>query len=801
MNNLPLQSTTFIGRSRELTEIAALLAAHACRLLTICGVGGIGKTRLALQVAADQLPNFAHGVYFISLAPLTSPDQIAAAIAAALDMPLMTSESVQVQLIRILRDKQVLLVLDNFEHLLDGVPLLSEILRAEPAVKLLVTSRERLNIQEEWAFPLDGLSFPGTTSTEPLVGFSAVQLFVQRAKQAQPHFSLSENAHAVASICRMVEGMPLALELAGGWLRAMSCAQVAAQLSSSLDLLTTPYRNAPERHRSLRAVFEQSWEMLSPPEKQVMARLSVFRGGFDAEAAQYVAQVKLPTLAGLVDKSLVRLNAVGRYDLHELLRQFAAELLSHENTIATMHRHFDYFLMLAEQTEAHRFGSEQVEWFNRMEAELDNLRQALSWSLTSGTPEAGVRLATALCWFLLERVHWTEGLSWFTRLFAANPTLSPQLRAKALHTLGALAGMIWNRSLAETSFQQSLALARETGDHWNAAWALAHLALYVTDDRTVAIPLLDESIALFRELDDPMGLSHALVRRGFMSSDLKQYPTARSFYEEALRIAQKHGDRIISGWVYISLGDIACLYDQRLIQARAYYKNALSMFREARFYSVVIGAVIILGHIERLLGNYPQAVATYEEAFVLIDANLTADIHPILFNEVNALIAGLASIAEQFSQFQRTVTLWGALSRYDPPEFSDTYSEVVAVITDLDMLRAQLGDAAFEYAWAVGSAMSREEMIAYARSAEPTPDEIFQPVPHPLHDPLTPRELSILQLVADGHSNRDIAEKLVLSPTTVKWYVSEILSKLHVTNRVQAVTRAQKLNLLPSEDS
>lgn len=798
-HNLPPQSTTFVGRHDELTRIGALLADPACRLLTLSGAGGIGKSRLALQAADDQLSQFPHGVYWVSLAPVTSPDDIASTIADAIAVSFPGSEISQAQLMHYLREKQILLVLDNFEHLLEGAKLLSDILSETLTVKLLVTSRERLSLREEWVLPLNGLRIPDGSSI-PLSEFSAIQLFVQRARQAQSGFSLENSTAAVTTICRVVEGMPLALELAASWLRAMSPDQIAAHVTHGFDLLTTPHRNISERHRSLRVVFQQSWDMLSPTEQQVMARLSVFRGGFDAEAAQYVAQVSLPMLAGLVDKSLVRFNADERWNLHELLRQFAAESISPEDTATTMQRHFDYFLMLAEQTEAHRFGSEQIVWFDRMEVELDNLRQALNWSLTSGTPEAGVRLATSLCWFLLERVHWTEGLSWFTRLFAANPALSPQLRAKALHTHGALAGMIWNRSLAETAFQQSLALARETGDHWNAAWALAHLALYVTDDRTVAISLLDESIALFRELEDPMGLSHALVRRGFMSSDLKQYPTARSFYEEALRIAQKHGDRIISGWVYISLGDIACLYDQRLIQARAYYKNALSMFRQARFYSVVIGVMFALSHIERLIGDFTHAIATAEEAFRLIDANLTADIHPVFFSEVNAFLAGLANIAAKSAHYHRAVVILAALSQYDPPEFSETYSEMIAVTTDLDMLREQLGSAAFEEAWATGLAMTHQELIAFARSPEPTPDVTQQqPATQASLNPLTPRELSILELIADGHSNRAIAEQLILSPVTVKWYVSEIFSKLHVTNRVQAVTQAQKLNLLPSE--
>ena len=792
MNNLPLQSTTFIGRSRELTEIAALLAAHACRLLTICGVGGIGKTRLALQVAADQLPNFAHGVYFISLAPLTSPDQIAAAIAAALDMPLMTSESVQVQLIRILRDKQVLLVLDNFEHLLDGVPLLSEILRAEPAVKLLVTSRERLNIQEEWAFPLDGLSFPGTTSTEPLVGFSAVQLFVQRAKQAQPHFSLSENAHAVASICRMVEGMPLALELAGGWLRAMSCAQVAAQLSSSLDLLTTPYRNAPERHRSLRAVFEQSWEMLSPPEKQVMARLSVFRGGFDHEAAAQVAGASLPLLVGLVDKSLIRMNADGRYDLHELLRQFATESLSPDETLATLQSHFDYFLALAQQVEAHQFGRELVAWFDRAETELDNFRLAFEWSLQNRDAESVVRLAISLGWFLSERTHWREGAAWFDRLLPSLAGLPLALHADALSRAGSIANHLNHPAKAEIFCRQALALARKSGNRASIAWALAHLGFMPANPSR---QMLGESLALFRELDDPMGMTHVLVRQAWISCNNRNFLPARPLLEQALTIANRAGDPIMLGWIFRFFALIEWDAHRNLAQAREYAASSLAYFQQARFYNGIGRVLLFQAHVERVTGNLDAAQAKYEEALHQIQVRLPSNYH---FN-MSLVLAGLANIARSHGHFRRSATLLGAVSAFgwiieSDPEWNSFEADAAAV-------RAHLGDTAFENAMAAGQAMTRDDIIAYARTPEPAEN----PATHPtsqvsLPNPLTPRELEILALLAAGHTNRIIAEKLVLSPVTVKWYVSEILSKLNVSNRTQAVAQAQKLRLLTPEN-
>ena len=324
--NLPSPTTSFVGRTEELSNISALLAAPDCRLLTLLGPGGIGKTRLALQAAEDQVPCFSHGVYFVSLAPVASVELLPLAVAGALQLSFYSRKDLRTQLIHALCEKRMLLLMDGFEHLLTGSDLLTDVLQAAPGVKFLVTSRERLNVQEEWLLMLTGLRVPNGGDPEPLEDYSAVQLFGQRARQMQPSFQLSDNAEAVTTICQRVEGMPLGLELAACWLRAMSCRQIAAHMGS-LDFLTSPLRNVPERHHSLRAVFEQSWRLLSEDERAVLTRLSVFRGGFDLPAAEQVAGATPLLLASLVDRALIRLNHSERYDIHELLRQFAAEKL------------------------------------------------------------------------------------------------------------------------------------------------------------------------------------------------------------------------------------------------------------------------------------------------------------------------------------------------------------------------------------------------------------------------------------------------------------------------------------------
>ena len=456
---MPTPTTSFVGRSEELARIRDLLANPHCHLLTIIGPGGIGKTRLALQAAADQFSNFPDGIYFVPLAGVGSSDLIAAAIANALPASFSEAENLRDRVIRYLRRRQMLLLLDNFEHLLAGVDLLIDVLQAAPSVKLLVTSRERLNVQEEWALTLGGLTVPPKEATDPLENYSAVELFIERARQAQTNFALGAEAEAVRAICQRVEGMPLGLELAASWLRAMTCQQIAAQMDSSLDFLRTPLRNVPERHRSLRVMFEQSWRLLSADEQAVLMKLTVFRGGFGLEAAEAVAGASLSILAGLADKSLLRLNPSGRYDLHELLRQFAADKLAEIDGLAAAvnRRHLEYFSYLADEAEAHLYGPRKEAWFDRLEVEHDNLRAALAWTLRSKEAEAGLHLAGALGFFWEHRGYPHEGGEWLEKLLSIASDVPSATRAKALRVAGSLAGGLGNDDLGRTYCEESSA--------------------------------------------------------------------------------------------------------------------------------------------------------------------------------------------------------------------------------------------------------------------------------------------------------------------------------------------------------
>ncbi len=780
ISNLPPQLTSFVGREKELADIAALLNDPNCRLLTLIGTGGIGKTRLALQTAANQQPHFADGVFFVSLAPIATSTLLAAAIEAVLGIP-------SVQILHYLRDKHMLLIMDNFEHLLEGTELLTDLLQAAPELKILVTSRERLNLQEEWVFPLDGLLYPTNTFTDALENYSAVQLFVQRARQVKIHFALAENAPAVLAICRQVEGMPLGLELAASWLHTMSCQQIVVQMTSNLDFLATPLRNIPERHRSLRMVFEHSWRLLSDEEQTVLMRLSIFRGGFDLKSAEQVAGASHLLLTGLVDKSLIRLTNTGRYDLHELLRQFASDKLVDAGAADQIaHRHLDYFMCLTEQGEAYLFGREQIAWFDRLEIEFNNLRAALAWSLRDDEHEAGLRLVTALCWFFTERDHPNEGFEWQERLLALNPDAPASLRAKALYSAAALAGYMWEEEPTRLYGEQALALSRQLNDRRHIAWSLSHLGFNTSSDQERSNMMLEESIDLFRELDDPFGLSHTLGRRSISAFAQRDYARSHQLQAQVLAIASKAGDKIMMGWGHNLLGTITWHQDD-LKQAKIYYQNSLSIFREAHFEVGIDITIRFLAAAEHASGNDALAKELYKEALTRA-RNSNYGIELVLI--------GLARIALVYEQYTRAVTLLGAVDPNSPTWFFDLqHPKVMTYDRDIAAARDHLIEADFDKAWAEGKAMTKKEIIAYA--LEGISSSVDLPVSASTDDhPLTEREVEILHLIAAGLNSREIAERLILSVETIRWYIKIIYSKLDVHSRSEAIARAKELNLL-----
>jgi predicted ATPase len=432
-HNLPSQPTPFVGRAKEVTEITRLLADPACRLLSLVGAGGIGKTRLAVQVATQILDASSvrssahddarpiqyreedfHGVYFVALQPLRPSDSLFSALADALKLPLRGQQDPREQVLNYLRDKKMLLVLDNFECLVAkrGIDLITAILKTAPAVKLLVTSQEALHLQEEWLYPVQGLPFPESAQTTHLEDYGAVQLFVERARRVRRDFSLAAEQAEVIRICQLVEGMPLALELAAAWTKTMRCAVIADEIQHNIDFLTTNLRNVPERQRSMQATFDHSWQCLTGEEQDALKRLSVFQGSFRRKAAEQVAKATLPTLSALVDKSLLRWEPEGHYEIHELLRQYGQEKLAEapEQVSLVQGSHAAYYAAFLHERTQDMAAGRQQEAAGEIEANLENIRLAWQWATAGAKVEEILKSTRALSLFYQFQGRYLEGI-------------------------------------------------------------------------------------------------------------------------------------------------------------------------------------------------------------------------------------------------------------------------------------------------------------------------------------------------------------------------------------------------------
>src|SRR5918993_381173 len=476
-HNLPRQPTPFLGREREISELVDMLRRDEVQLLTLTGPGGTGKTRLALQAAADLLDDFRDGVFFVPLAPLSDPALIAPAIGNAIGIREEGERSLAERLRDVLATKHLLLVLDNMEHLVEGAPLVGEILAASPRLKVLATSRLPLRLRAEREYPVPPLALPRRKPPplpEHLTQYTAVQLFVERAQAVKPDFAIdNENAPAVAEICHRLDGLPLAIELAAARVRMLSPQAMLPRLEKRLPLLTGGARDAPARQRTLRNTIAWSYDLLEPKEQILFRRLAVFGGGATFEAVEAVANAdgSLDVFGGLerlLEQSLLRQD-VGpegepRFSLLETIREFGIEQLeAHGESEDAQARHAGFFLTLVEEAAPDLHGPTQRAWLERLETEHDNIRAALGWSLTH-EPEAALRIGAALFWFWYYRGHLTEGRDWIERALATGASASPDVRARVLNWSSAFAWERADYATAALRSEEALALARSAGD-------------------------------------------------------------------------------------------------------------------------------------------------------------------------------------------------------------------------------------------------------------------------------------------------------------------------------------------------
>jgi predicted ATPase len=615
------------------------------------------------------------------------------------------------QLVRYLRDRELLLILDNFEHLLADASLLTDILSAASSVRILVTSRERLNLQEEWALVVDGLHFPDRDSRETIDHYPAVRLFAERAVQSQVDFSVEAHAEAVVEICRRVDGLPLAIELAASWLRVMPCEQIVRLIERGLDSLTTAVRNVPERHRSLRAVFDRSWSLLSEAEQRALMSLSVFRGGFEAGAAMDVAGASLEVLAALIDKSLVRPVEAGRYDLHELLRQYLSEKLIEQSAAAEIERqHFAYYLRLADAAEGKLYGPDQEAWYDLLQQEHNNIAAALSWSLRRNELQPGLRLASALRFFWEHRGYFQNAYEWFEKLLALNGDVPNSVRAKALRTAGLFNGFHGDMLTATAMCEEGLRLARESGDLWNEAWCLAELGFF---EHWVNVPRgvgkLEEALRLFRALNDGWGTSHLLRRLGWFLTILGDYGRATELLQEAVTRARKAGSQHALAWSLLLLGNVAWLQRKDAMSARPMFEESLALVSQTHDVHNFQYAMLGLGQLAHARGDYDGARSRYKQVVAY-------------FHErgVDFRAADLSTVVLAFAQLEvatgnpnRAARLFGSAHMALSKPYLD-FSDRDAINRDIAHSRDHLGESVFLAEFETGRGMSIEDAVAFA---------------------------------------------------------------------------------------
>ncbi len=628
-HNLPPQTTSFVGREEELSEIAERLYDPACRLLTLVGPGGIGKTRLAIQAAVEKFDAYSDGACFVPLAELSGAGFLSATLANSLRLSLSDTVDAKAQVLGYLRERQMLLILDGFEHLIEEAGLVAEILDTAPAVKALVTSRERLNLRGEWALEVQGMTFPESERVDSIESYSAVELFLHNARRVQAGFLLTdEDKPFVIRICRLMEGMPLAIELASSWVKMLSCREICQEIEQNRDFLESSMRNVPERHRSLRAVFEYSWNLLSETERKAYRKLSVFHGGFGREAAQQVAGASLALLSTLVDKSLLRRIPSGRYALPGVVRQYAEEKLDEnpQEKEDAQDRHCAYFANFMQQWEHDLEGDRQKAALEKIGDEIENVREGWNHAVARGKDAEVGRYLESLYRFYEIRSWVQEGHEALAKAIAQLERKGDNRESRA--TLGKLLARqavfchrLARYSEAKDLLQKSLTIFRDLNLQEESAASLTHLGNISErlGEYAEARRLHQESLDAFKAIDDREGMALALNNLGDVARVQGEYPNARRLYQDSLAICQEIGDRRSAASALNNLGDTAHLVGE-YAEAAQLYQDSLAVCKEIGDQRGIARAFNNLGMIAYRQGQYAEAQERCQEALTIFKA-------------------------------------------------------------------------------------------------------------------------------------------------------------------------------------
>ncbi len=704
-NNLPIQPTPFIGREKEVAAVTRLLKRSDVRLVTLTGPGGVGKTRLGLHVAAELSDDFADGVFVVALAPLNDPTQVIPAIAQTLAISEASDRPLFTLLIAFLKEKQLLLLLDNFEQVGDAAVMLAELLAACPQLKIVVTSRVGLHVRAEHEFAVPPLSVPTLKQLpdlKTLSHYEAVALFIERAQATKPDFSVTNaNAPAVAAICAHLDGLPLAIELAAARIKHFSPHTLLARLEQGLSVLSGGARDLPARQQTLRGAIAWSYDLLSPGEQKLFRHLAVFVDGWGLEAAEVICMARgglsediLEGMASLVDKSLLRQEeqAAGetRFWMLQTLREFGLEQLAMSGELeATRQAHAEYYLRLAEEAQPALQATEQGRWMARLEQEHENLRAALFWLLAQARvgreqskqqAEQALRLCTALSWFWSIRGYSREGQKFLEQALALRESVSASVKAKAFYTAADLAFLLDDLERTEKLGSESLHLFREMGDKVGMAEALLTLgsSAWARGEYKLARSQLEEAATLYQEMGEQWKHGRCLTQLARISTVQGEYDEALGLLEQSLALYRALGDKERLGWVLYLQARLLFLSERDIAAAGSLTEQSLSLLQEidnpwARAYPLVL-----LGQLRLRQGEQAQAHALFEESrssFKEVgDQGGTAE----------ALI-GLASVAAMQGDFTAAYRLYQEsfliLQRIQYKELIPSCLEALATVT------------------------------------------------------------------------------------------------------------------------
>jgi non-specific serine/threonine protein kinase len=796
----PAYLTGLIGREQEAARLRALVLDRGARLVTLTGPGGVGKTRLAVQVAADLDAGFDE-VAFIEFAPVRDHDRVAARISEALGVVETAGQSPGAALVRALGARTLLLVLDNFEHVVAAGPVLVDLLVSCPGVAMFVTSRTLLRVSGEHVLAVPPLALPDPArplSASGLAEYDAVRLFVERSTAVSPTFALTdENAATVAQICQGLDGLPLAIELAAARMTVLSPQALFDRLGRRLALLTDGAQDAPERLRTMRAGIAWSYDLLAPGERSLFRRLAVFAGGFGLAAAEFARggerSSALDTVAALVNQSLVqRITPDGvepRFAMLETIGEFAMERLvdSGAETDARR-RHAAYFRRLAVSAEPGLRGPDQQEWRDRLEADLDNLRAALRWGTSASVDdedaEHGLRLAGALWYFWFQRGLPGEGRHWLSRALDRVRTAGVD-RAQALLGAGTLAWRQGDFAAARVQLDESVLLWRDTANRRGQAEALHVLGHVEFDqqDYAAAQVLFEQSLAAYQLAADTLGSLPLMADLGLVAYHRGDYAEAGVVFEKSLAEFRRHGlkDRVAGALNVV--GDLARLAGDQ-DRAAALYAESLELWRELRGTPGIASALHKLGQVKRAIGDLGAARSYFVQSLALQRDLGNAQ-------GIAECLAGLAGTAAAAGRPDRAVQIFaGSAAILAEIGVPLAPADQAAVERDLAAVRRRLGGPGWDAGWTAGQALSTDQAVELALADDAGRVGVrpaVRPEPGP---PLSRREREVTALIARGLSNREISDALVITEKTVGSHVEHIMTKLGLRSRTRVAVWA-----------